>query len=603
MESQNGSSQRRNRDQNQSQSANSGGPVRSEVPRMDAQPPHQQFGLNTNAYNEQMYANQHQYGYSQQQPMYEQQMYGGQQQYSNQYASHTANQYGNYPTGPLPTHQTDQFGNSVDTHYPGFFHKQQQKYGAMDGPPQTYEMSRLPTVNRITSVYQDSKSRWTGGDVETGDANKPEWQVLLGKYLCCCCPKSKKGKLICGVSVLVVTIVLGVLLYVYLPRYPQIKVYGIDFTNILGTGSAYSFTYANPDVHDLNTLNFKMNLSMSLGTFNPNPYDLNVESINLVARITVNQTYVGQPLQTTPLTSFGSLVSLIPLPKNVDPSYTGDMNAVVGTSSHGQIVFPAKSSVNYTMIFLLNFTPDPKLGLLQDPTILEIASACGITDRKNRTRPMAIHYDAASTIGALKPLGFVPQLSSDLHINCPFSKAQIDSVIAKVQDQNETIMQALQETFSGAQPPPKPEVVNPDGSSANSGNGNVGGNTGNGNNANGGVVTSAVTTSTSAPTIAATGGNGASATTTGAGPIDTAVAISTGSPGLDGPPTDSVMVPTGGAPTEGVPTSTTQLGGLTTTGAVVGPASTTDDGQAHESTAKGAPHTTRSAGSAPEPTP
>ncbi|KAJ3007867.1 UNVERIFIED_CONTAM: hypothetical protein HDU68_003310, partial [Siphonaria sp. JEL0065] len=239
--------------------------------------------------------------------------------------------------------------------------------------------------------------------------------------------------------------------------YPQIKVYGIDLSNIGSTNSPYSFSYKDPDNPDLNQMNFQMNLTMTLGTFNPNPYDFNVEQIDLIARMMVNKTFVFDPKLTVPLTSFQEMVNLIGPPPSPTPGYYGANDSVVGTSHYGSIVFPSKSTVNYTMLFLLNYTPDPKVGLLRDPTILEIANVCGITSRGGNQRPMVIHYAATSVISSLKSIGFNPVLENDIRINCPFSQAQITAVIRSVQN-GASIMDALKTVFGGGAgsvaPPP-----------------------------------------------------------------------------------------------------------------------------------------------------
>ncbi|KAJ3229251.1 hypothetical protein HDU81_005516 [Chytriomyces hyalinus] len=395
-----------------------------------SQPQAPQPGYTYGAYNQQ---------YQQHQPQQQQQYYGQpHQQQQAQYGGYDSN-YNNYVAGPLPS-QTN-YANDNSTHYPATFHT--------NNGSQDYEMSRLPTVKPIAATDKP----WLKEEQE------PQWKQHMERFLCCCCPKNKKHRMICGGFVAGVLISLGVIMYLYIPRYPQIKVYSINFANIIGSSSAYSFTYKDPNVKDLNTLQYRMNLSMELGTYNPNSYDMSVESIDLLARLTVNTSYVGVPLKTTPLTSFGALVAMVGKAPTPPAGYTGDFNAVIGTSKYGAIVFPAKATINYTMVFLLDFTPDPKLGLLADPTINEIASACGITDRKNGTRPLAIHYDATSVIPALKPFGFAPTLSNDLHINCPFSKSQIDAVIDRVQNKGEPIMQALQAVFSDAPPPPPPTIV------------------------------------------------------------------------------------------------------------------------------------------------
>ncbi|KAJ3240918.1 hypothetical protein HDU81_002421 [Chytriomyces hyalinus] len=199
------------------------------------------------------------------------------------------------------------------------------------------------------------------------------------------------------------------------------------------------FTYKNPDDPNLNEIILKMNLTMSVGTMNPNIYGLDVDAINLMANVVVNTTYIYNPLFTNPLSSFGALVRLTGSPRNAagaDSNYRPSNNSQIGTATHGKIYFPSKTWVNYTMIFEFVYTPDPVVGLLKDPTILELADVCGITSRykpESANRTLRIHYLATSTIEILKPIGYAPQISNDLMIRCPFSKSQVDEVVEEVQ--------------------------------------------------------------------------------------------------------------------------------------------------------------------------
>ncbi|KAJ3061589.1 hypothetical protein HDU98_002477 [Podochytrium sp. JEL0797] len=259
-------------------------------------------------------------------------------------------------------------------------------------------------------------------------------------------PPLKPQWMICGAASVVIAIILSVVAYVYLPRFPQIHVYSIDLSNIGGSNSPYSFTYKTAN-HSLNNIRLQMNLTMNVGTFNPNAYDLNIDTINLVAQMIVNNSIVDNPLKTLPISSFASLVQLVGI-VTPPPGYHGLNDSVVGTGYHGSIIFPAKSTINYTMQFQLDYSPDPLVGLINDPTIKEIASACGITSRLNETRRMHIHYTATSVIGALKPFGFSPQLSNDLFISCPFSPSQISAVLQKAQNGVDPFT-AIQQVFGG----------------------------------------------------------------------------------------------------------------------------------------------------------
>ncbi|TPX64498.1 hypothetical protein CcCBS67573_g08397 [Chytriomyces confervae] len=235
------------------------------------------------------------------------------------------------------------------------------------------------------------------------------------------------------------------------PRFPIIEVNAIDLTSLSNLTSAFSFSYKNPAKPNLNELVLEMNVTMRIGTYNPNLYGLDVERIDLTAWAAVNTSYVYNPLKTNSLTSYGALVKVVgPTLLERDPSYRGSNNSVLGyAKTNSSLFFPSKTWLNYTMLFTLRYSPDPKVGLLEDPTVLELADVCGITSRYSpRGRPMRIHYEALSTIPALRVFRYAPSISNDIQIICPFSQAQIDGVIGEVQA-GATVDEALQKVFGG----------------------------------------------------------------------------------------------------------------------------------------------------------
>ncbi|KAJ3028510.1 UNVERIFIED_CONTAM: hypothetical protein HDU68_001506 [Siphonaria sp. JEL0065] len=294
------------------------------------------------------------------------------------------------------------------------------------------------------------------------DIDQEKGQQSSKKRKCFPCLKTKKHWLICITVSLLVVVTVGVLAFFYIPRFPDIKVYSLDLSNVGTTNTAYSFTFTDPANRNLNQIRLQMNLTMHVGTFNPNLYDLKVDAITVVARLLVNTSIVYDALKTNALSSFGGLVSLVASTTggNVtkfDPAYSGKNDSVIGTASTAQgqhLLFPPKEWTNYVLLFLLDYTPDPQLGLLHDPTILEIASACGITSRSAgnstaRSRLMKVRYTATSTIPALQAIGYSPLLSNDMWIGCPFGEDQISSVIERVQG-GEDVFDAIQQVFGGS---------------------------------------------------------------------------------------------------------------------------------------------------------
>ncbi|KAJ3081702.1 hypothetical protein HDU99_004952 [Rhizoclosmatium hyalinum] len=517
-------------------------PVANQQPYQAQQPYYAQQQYQQQPYQQQPYQQQP----YQQQPYQQQQQYQQPQQYQ-QYNQQPQQHYPQRPQQGAAPYAAPYVGQARGT-----TPLNNNGYGAKND----YEMNNLKAIDERTGIWKYLP------------VISPAVQQKIEKYLCCCCPKSKKGRLICGGVTLVVLIVLIVILYIFIPRYPEIRVYGIDLSQIGKSGSAYSFTFKDPNVKDLNTMNFKMNMSMSLGTYNPNPYDLSVDEINLSAFMNVNQTVVYDPQKTYPLTFFSSILEKVPVPKNIPVGYYGNNNSQVGSASYGKIVFPSKGVVNFTMTFLLDYTPDQTLGLLNDPTIREIASVCRITDRTGKTRPMRIGYNAQSVIGALKPIGFIPTLSATIGINCPFSPAQIDAVVKNVQN-GQDVMTALQTVFgggAGSVPPPVVQAI-PDTPTSNSGSNSgssgsgsggsssagPGGNTGDvstnpGSSGNGGVGTAVagtdVAVGTGAGVVAtATAGSGAVNTAAGGGVVTATAGGADGGGGGGGDVTTTTAIP------------------------------------------------------------
>ncbi|KAJ3066323.1 hypothetical protein HDU98_010383 [Podochytrium sp. JEL0797] len=250
--------------------------------------------------------------------------------------------------------------------------------------------------------------------------------------------------MICGVFGLVGAIVIGALLFVYIPRQPQYSIYSIYLSDLEASSSPFSFTFDNASDTSLNELRFRMNLSFSLGAYNPNPYELNINKLSLMGQLIVDTSVVNNSTQTTPLASFASLVQLVG-PTSHTPNYYGQNATLIGKSTATNLVFPGFSTSNYTVYFLFEYTPDPAIGLLQDPIVNEIASACGITDRQNQTRKMTIQYTAASSFQGLP--SFTPSWTDNLYLACPFSYAQMQQVYNRVEVDKQTPFAALQAVF------------------------------------------------------------------------------------------------------------------------------------------------------------
>ncbi|KAI8621715.1 hypothetical protein BC830DRAFT_1163560 [Chytriomyces sp. MP71] len=267
---------------------------------------------------------------------------------------------------------------------------------------------------------------------------------------CCCCPQRPLHRILCVSAMAVLLIVVATLLGLYFPRFPDIEVNAIDLKSLTNGSSAFRFTYLHPEKPNLNELVIQLNLTMYIGTYNPNLYGLMVDEIDLMAYAAVNTSYIFNPLLTNKLASMGSVVQVVGRPTQTAPSsdYSPSNHSQIGVAkSNGNIYFPSRTWVNYTMVFNLTYTPDPYVGLLNDPTVMELADVCGITSRyKPPGRPMQIDYNAVSSIGALKALNYAPTVSGNVKIICPFSQDEIQHFIWDLQH-GYNYTQALKDVF------------------------------------------------------------------------------------------------------------------------------------------------------------
>ncbi|KAJ3023902.1 UNVERIFIED_CONTAM: hypothetical protein HDU68_008410 [Siphonaria sp. JEL0065] len=189
-------------------------------------------------------------------------------------------------------------------------------------PDPTSAIRKLPNQYRDESIIPVSFQKYIS----------PKQEGYMEKFCCYCCPKKRKHRLICCGVVIVVVIVLAVLLGLYIPRFPEIKVYNVNLQNLANLDTPYSFTYKDPANPNLNEMILKMNLSMDVGTYNSNLYGLAVDEINLVANLMVNISNVYNPLRTSTLMSFGSLVKVVGKPQTTpDPSYYPSNTSQIGT--------------------------------------------------------------------------------------------------------------------------------------------------------------------------------------------------------------------------------------------------------------------------------
>ncbi|KAJ3240931.1 hypothetical protein HDU81_002434 [Chytriomyces hyalinus] len=262
------------------------------------------------------------------------------------------------------------------------------------------------------------------------------------KYLCCCIPKSKKGRIICGAVTVVVLITLGLILFFFMPRMVENYVNGVT-----GDAKGFKITYPN-DNKNLNEMTLSSAFEMNISLYNPNIYDLKLDALDLTVNLVINtdvwKTERAKPLAGVVGYDGQKLIGkpVLTAPDNYVPNY----NPQVGTAQNGVLNLPSKTNVTFVMTLNFVYSPDKYLGILKDPAIIDIAAACGVSTGKKRL--ISLSYAAKATIGAFKSLGIYPTTQSGGFIACPLDITvdNLSNLENKV-NAGESIPDALSEVF------------------------------------------------------------------------------------------------------------------------------------------------------------
>ncbi|KAJ3214157.1 hypothetical protein HDU67_002017 [Dinochytrium kinnereticum] len=368
-----------------------------------------------------------------------------QQQYQNGYDNQGYdNSYDNYPQQPqhAASYNAPQ-SNAYD--YGNYGSQQQQGYDSRGQAASEVKTPQdgLPRYNNAelkapATQWDDKKSdagpfaaSFDGGFVEEKRRrcypHKPcHWIVLA----------------VVGVAVLT----FGLLGYFFWPALPEIKV---NYINEFSGLSSSAFTFKIPEQYNknLNKMEITLNLKMNLSVYNKNLYDLKVEMVDLKAYLNINETRIkgGQkPKDLDKLTLFVG-----PPPVGRDPKYIPSLNPLLGVGNKTSLVFPARKNMTFEMDFILSYTPDPQLGLVEDPTFMEFCDVCGITNDVVQERPAQVSYHAISTVSFLKSFGYKPDISGNIMIKCPIRGDYLENLFNYASaNPNATATDIIQNVFN-----------------------------------------------------------------------------------------------------------------------------------------------------------
>ncbi|KAJ1542354.1 hypothetical protein HK405_010038 [Cladochytrium tenue] len=276
-----------------------------------------------------------------------------------------------------------------------------------------------------------------GEDLDDEDG-RPRRRGLMA-CLCCCIPRRPLYRIVCAVGVVIVLVLAVVLGYMFWPRFPSFKVAAINFAPNNTFAVIRNATYPN----NFNYATFQANMILTVNVTNNNRYNLGVNSISLLSNLEVNTTALtkeGVHPATLSLSQYiGAVLGTVPT------GYNASTTPQIGTGNASAVVFQAGTTQQVNMSFVFAYTPDPVVGMIDDPAFAEFVNVCGVL---GTARPAVITYAAKSDVSVLTALGLAPTVTGQVSINCPVSSSQISAfegeVLAGV-----SISQAFSDVFSG----------------------------------------------------------------------------------------------------------------------------------------------------------
>jgi hypothetical protein len=170
------------------------------------------------------------------------------------------------------------------------------------------------------------------------------------------------------------------------------------------------FTKSEPAISG-NDLNFtvKYPLLLKIKVTNPNYYSIKTNTILINACISPNLTILSK-------TKFpGSLL-------------TGKVDDYrIGRSISKNVNFAQGETTSISAILQIEYTPNPKYGALNDPSLGEVLRICSSQGRKSKETMKIVNYIDID-IGILSTFGYKPRIVRDLNIQCPISSVALEQL-------------------------------------------------------------------------------------------------------------------------------------------------------------------------------
>ncbi|KAJ3253831.1 hypothetical protein HK103_007692 [Boothiomyces macroporosus] len=233
----------------------------------------------------------------------------------------------------------------------------------------------------------------------------------MKRYMYGCIPTNSRSRNVCLGITAVVLLALGVVLYLFFPRFPDMHVNNIQ----LVPGNAFKLSPVTNVNGQLN-FSFQLDMVMNISVTNSNMYHLKVDAIDLNAFILANATEINSQ---DPSPAESLLGATAPTRIYVNNS---NMQQKIGNGTFGSILFPPGKTTTFLMNFTVFYSPNQQLGATNDPALNEIIQLC-VSDPNvplGQNRTTTIRYQANTPISIFTAVGYTPSIQNQLNINCPF---------------------------------------------------------------------------------------------------------------------------------------------------------------------------------------
>ena len=307
------------------------------------------------------------------------------------------------------------------------------RYEQDRNPRQPYypplQESQTSPVRRLSrNPINDSENELKNGAKSyKNDFVNPEFMIVQPqkKFMYGCIPINKRSRITCLSVLFGILVILGVLIGLFFPRFPEMKVNEINIAPARSNGELpYSISKIDKRKSIID-FSFSLNMIMSVTVTNRNFYRLKMDDISIAAFMVSNATMINSAIPAP----FEGILSTTG--SNRVPVTQSNFRNKIGSGSHGAITFPPDQPVTFTIPFNVKYSTNPSVTALYDPVINELIQLCISPSTDNRTT--TIEYSAMNTIKAVSWFGYKPTLSDKLKINCPLQGAILDKFIDGIQ--------------------------------------------------------------------------------------------------------------------------------------------------------------------------